>query len=485
MHITRRIWIQIVVFVVVSLVAFTVMAVGYIRLPSLVFGVDRYEVTAELPEAGGLYQRSNVTYRGTEVGQVKEVRLTDTGVVAVMSLNSDIKIPSDLDVQVHSQSAVGEQYVALLPLDGSSPPLKNGDVIARDRSTVPPDINELLNATNRGLEAIPGDNLKTAVDKAYIALGGLGPELSRFIKGGSSLAIDSQANLDELVNLTDNVAPILDTQTDTSDAIGAWAANLADVTKQLQTNDTAVRGVLQKTAPAAGELRQLFDRLQPTLPIVMANLVAVGEVAVTYRPNLEYLLVLLPTGTEAIQGVGVPNRNTKQDYKGAFLSFNLNLNVPPPCTTGFLPIQQQRAAALTDYPDPPAGDVYCRVPQDSTLNVRGARNIPCVTKPGKRAPTAKMCESDEVYVPLNEGFNWKGDPNATLTGQDIPQPPPGTPGSTALPPPVPAPPPIAAAEYDPATGTYVGPDGKVYTQSNLARGSEQTWQDMLIPPTGR
>jgi phospholipid/cholesterol/gamma-HCH transport system substrate-binding protein len=143
-----------------------------------------------------------------------------------------------------------------------------------------------------------------------------------------------------------------------------------------------------------------------------------------------------------------------------------------------------RSASLEDYPDPPPGDLYCRVPQDSSLNVRGARNTPCVTKPGKRAATAKLCKSDEEYVPLNDGFNWKGDPNATLSGQPVPQP--RDPGSPAPPPPAPAPPPIAAAEYDPATGTYVGPDGKVYTQSNLAKEApkEQTWQTMLLPPAG-
>ena len=74
-------------------------------------------------------------------------------------------------------------------------------------------------------------------------------------------------------------------------------------------------------------------------------------------------------------------------------------------------------ASLEDYPDRPAGDLYCRVPQDSPFNVRGARNYPCLTVPGKRAPTVKMCESDEQYVPLNDGYNWKGDPNATLSGQ--------------------------------------------------------------------
>lgn len=57
--------------------------------------------------------------------------------------------------------------------------------------------------------------------------------------------------------------------------------------------------------------------------------------------------------------------------------------------------------------------------------MRGARNIPCGTVPGKRAPTVKLCESDEPYLPLNDGYNWKGDPNATVpglgSGQDIPQ----------------------------------------------------------------
>ena len=163
------------------------------------------------------------------------------------------------------------------------------------------------------------------------------------------------------------------------------------------------------------------------------------------------------------------NRNTSQDYKGDYLSFNLNLNLPPPCTTGFLPAQQQRAASFVDYPDRPAGDMYCRIPQDSAFNVRGARNLPCITVPGKRAPTVKLCESNQVYLPLNDGCNWKGDPNATLSGQPVPHVPPGSPPAQAAPPPGPAPPPIAAAEYDPASGTYVGPDGQVYTQANLAR----------------
>jgi phospholipid/cholesterol/gamma-HCH transport system substrate-binding protein len=481
---TRQIVIQLLIFSLLAAIALGIMVFGYMRLPALL-GFGQYRVTVELPESGGLYPRGNVTYRGTQVGIVKSVNVTDTGVAAELSLNSGIKIPADVEAEVHSQSAVGELYVTLLPRSGDGPVLTDGDVIPHDRTRVPTDVNKVLDATNRGLAAIPRDNLKTAVDEAYIAVGGLGPEISRLVHGGTALAIDARKNLDPLTTLIYQSKPILDTQTDTSGSIQAWASNLATITDQLQSQDTAVAGILEKGPGAADEVRALFDRLRPTLPIVLANLVSIGEVAVTYQPSLEQLLVLLPQGTATTAAVGVAKRNTKQDYMGDYLFLNLNLNLPPACTTGFLP-QQRRSPTFEDYPDRPAGDVYCRIPQDAPFNVRGARNLPCETVPGKRAPTVKLCESNENYVPLNDGYNWKGDPNATLSGQPIPQLPPGSPPAQAVPPPGPAPPPIAAAEYDPATGTYVGPDGRVYTQSNLARSAteEQTWQTMLLPPTG-
>ena len=100
-------------------------------------------------------------------------------------------------------------------------------------------------------------------------------------------------------------------------------------------------GVLQKGPGAADEGRRLFDRLQPTLPIVLANLVSVGEVAVTYQRQPRTAAGAASPGRgHSRKAIAVPNRNTKQAYQGAFLSFNLNLNLPPPCTTGFLPPQQ-------------------------------------------------------------------------------------------------------------------------------------------------
>ena len=494
----RSVWIQLSILATVTVIAVSVMAFGFANVPALL-GIGRYIVTLELPSSGGLYQSSVVTYRGSEIGRVTSVDVTPGGVRAVLKLESSTSVPSDVSAAVHSRSAVGEQFVELSPSGGdgdASQPLRDGDVIPVGRTQIPPDIGGLLDATNKALQAIPQDNLRTVVDEADKAVAGLGPELSRIVDGSTSLASDAAKNQDSITQLIDQSPAVLNSQVQTADSIATWADHLASITGQLKAQDAAFADLLTIGGPALDEGTALFDRVAPALPVLLANLVSLGEIAVTYRSDIEQLLVLFPQGTAVMSAIVAANANTKQDYKGVYLDFNLNLNLPPPCNTGFLPVRQQRSPSDVDYPERPAGELYCRVPQDSTLNVRGVRNIPCEANPAKRAPTVEMCESNEQYVPLNDGFNWKGDPNATLSGQGVPQyatgqdprlsPPAGT--GAALPPgapppdAAPAPPPVAFAPYDPATGSYVGPDGNRYTQADLAHPGNKTWQAMLTPP---
>jgi phospholipid/cholesterol/gamma-HCH transport system substrate-binding protein len=488
LRLSRPVWIQLAILATITVVAVGVMAFGFVNVPALV-GMGRYTVTVELPASGGLYPTSVVTYRGTEIGRVKSIDVTRDGVRAVLNLNSDTKIPSDVAAAVHSRSAVGEQFLELTPqtpdAGDTAPKLRDGDVVPVGKVQIPPDIGNLLDATNTALQAIPQDNLRTVVDEAAKAVGGLGPELSRIVDGSTALAIEGGRSVDQLSQLIDQSPPVLNSQVQTSDSIATWAARTASITGLLKAQDQAFGDLLAVGGPALGEGKAVFDRVAPALPVLLANLVSLGDIAVTYRNDIEQLLVLFPQGTAVMSAIAVADSGVKQAYRGIYLDFNLNLNTPPPCNTGFLPVRQQRSPSDQDYPDRPAGELYCRVPQDSDLNVRGVRNIPCETNPAKRAPTAEMCESDEQYVPLNDGYNWKGDPNATLSGQGIPQYPPGhdpgVPQPSGTPPP--AAPPVAFVPYDPATGDYIGPDGQRYTQGDLRNPANKTWQSMLVPPS--
>jgi phospholipid/cholesterol/gamma-HCH transport system substrate-binding protein len=484
----RTVWIQLAILATITVVSVSIMAFGFVKVPALL-GIGRYTVTLDLPTSGGLYATSVVTYRGDEIGRVSSIDVTRDGVRAVLTLNSSTTVPADVTASVHSRSAIGEQFVELTPPPGvsSTATLRDGDVIAAGKVSVPADIGNLLDDTNRALQAIPQDNLKTVVDEAAKAVGGLGPELSRIVDGSTSLAIEGGKTIDPLTQLIDQSPPVLNSQVQTADSIATWAARTASITNQLKAQDAAFGDLLNQGAPGLDEGKALFDRVAPALPVLLANLVSLGDIAVTYRADLEQLLVLYPQGTAVMSAIALANSGTKQAYKGIYLDFNLNLNYPPPCNTGFLPVRQQRAFSDQDYPDRPSGELYCRIPQDSDMNVRGVRNIPCENNPAKRAPTVEMCESDEQYVPLNEGNNWKGDPNATLSGQGIPQYPPGVSAPGDPPPPIAGDPgagPVTAVPYDPATGSYIGPDGQPHTQRDLTHNQDQTWQSMLSPPAG-
>jgi len=489
LRLNRRTWIQLAILTLVTVVSCGAMAFNFMKLPQTLFGVGEYNVTVDLPQSGGLYETSVVTYRGTDVGQVKSVEVTATGVRAVLALRSGVKVPSGVQASVHSRSAIGEQYIELTPLPGSdgdhARQLRAGDIIPAGHVDVPVDIGHLLDMTNRALQAIPRDNLHTVIDETNKAVNGLGPELSRIVDGSTALAISGGHTVDPLATLIDQSPAVLNSQVQTSDSIARWADRTAAIMAQFKAQDAALRDLLTQGTSGVEEARALLDRVSPALPVLFANLVSLGDIAVVYRHDIEQLLVLLPQGIAAMAAIVVPSSNTKQEYKGAQLDFNLNINLPPPCTTGYLPPTQRRSPASVDAPDRPAAELYCRVPQDSEFNVRGVRNIPCEAKPWKRAPTIELCESDDEYVPLNEGYNWKGDPNATTSGQGVPQYPPGQ--DPRLPPPqgtAPPPPqaPLAVATYDPATGTYIGPDGHRYTESDLANPRAKTWQSLLVPP---
>jgi phospholipid/cholesterol/gamma-HCH transport system substrate-binding protein len=469
LRLSRPVWIQLAILAAITIVAIGVMAFGFVNVPALL-GIGRYTVTVELPASGGLYPTSVVTYRGTEIGRVNSIDVTHDGVRAVLTLESDTKVPADVSAAVHSRSAVGEQFLELTPGAGAgTASLRDGDVIPVGKAQIPPDIGSLLDTTNKALQAIPQDNLRTVVDEANKAVGGLGPELSRIVDGSTALAVEGGKSVDQLGQLIDQSPPVLNSQVQTADSIATWAARAASITGQLKAQDAAFADLLNIGGPALNEGKALFDRVAPALPVLLANLVSLGDIAVTYRNDIEQLLVLYPQGTAVMSAIALADSGVKQAYRGIYLDFNLNLNLPPPCNTGFLPVRQQRSPSDQDYPERPAGELYCRVPQDSDLNVRGVRNIPCENNPAKRAPTVEMCESDEQYVPLNDGYNWKGDPNATLSGQGVPQYAPGPPA------------PVAAVPYDPATGAYIGPDGKRSTQADLAHPGNKTWQSMLVP----
>jgi phospholipid/cholesterol/gamma-HCH transport system substrate-binding protein len=393
---TRFVRIQLIIFTIASIVGVLVMIFGYLQLPTLL-GVGHITVTMELPDTGGLYRFSNVTYRGVQVGKVTAVTLSADGAKATLSLDSSQEIPADLQAEVRSISAVGEQYVDLRPRTDTGPYLTDGSVIPVRDTTIPQATGPMLDQVSALITSIPKDKLSGLIDESFNGFSGAGYDLGSLFDSSAKVAGDLNGVADRTRTLVNDAVPLLDSQADTTDAIRTWARSLAGVTGQIVTDDRQVRTLLENGPGAADEVSRLLSQVKPTLPVLLANLTTVGQVAVTYNPSLEQLLVLLPPSVASTQSFALA-RNNATGFPDAG-EFAVSLGDPAPCTVGFLPPSQWRSPADTTTIDTPDG-LYCKLPQDSPSAVRGARNYPCVGQPGKRAPTVELCNDPKGYQPL-------------------------------------------------------------------------------------
>jgi virulence factor Mce-like protein len=525
---TRFVRNQLIVFAIAGLIGVLVMALGYMQIPTLL-GIGHLTVKLELPASGGLYRFSNVTYRGVEVGKVTEVEAIDGNhVEATLSLNKSPRIPSALTAQVRSMSAVGEQYVDLQPRDESGPYLQDGSVIPLKDTVIPQQVGPMLDQLNSLVGSIPQDKFGKLLDESFEAFDGAGYDFGSLLDSSAKITGDLNGVADQTRALIDDSGPLLDSQAQSADAIRIWARSLAGVTGQLTRNDPQIRTLLQTGSNAANEVSKLLTDLKLTLPVLLANLTTVGQIGVTYNPSIEQLLVLLPAYASAIQSVAPVNNPTGL----ALGDFSATVADPPACTVGFLPPSAWRSPADTGEMDTPDG-LYCKLPQDSPISVRGARNYPCMGHPGKRAPTVQLCDDPNGFEPLAQRQHALGpyplDPN--LIAQGIPlddrvnpdahiygpiegtPSAPGTPPLDAVPegaltgdppppahlPPEPGPTPAAAvapssyagnetdavpsvavASYNPRTGAYMASDGRLYRQSNLTTAAPKAWTDLIL-----
>ncbi|MGV0646249.1 MCE family protein [Mycolicibacterium sp. XJ879] len=482
---------QLIVFTIASVIAVSVMLFTYMQVPTLL-GIGRITVKLELTGTGGLYRFANVTYRGVQVGKVMEVRPTRDGAVATLSLATSPKIPASSHAAVRSVSAVGEQYVDLMPPNADGPYLQDGSVISKADTSVPQAVGPMLDQVSALVDSVPKDKIHALLEESFQGLDGADYEIGSLVDSAATIVGDADAVADQTRSLIDDSRPLLDGQAQSADSIRTWARSVAGVTEQLAANDPQMRTLLDAGPGAADEASRLLNDVKATLPVLLANLTTIGKIGVTYHASLEQLLVLFPPYVAATQTVGVSRNNPTGMSLG---DFTMAMNDPPACTVGFLPPNMWRSPADTSIVDTPDG-LYCKLPQDSPIGVRGARNYPCMGKPGKRAPTVEICESDKPYEPLAMRQHALGpypiDPNLIAQGiapddrvdfgdrihapvEGTPPPPETAPA--AVPPTGPS---VAAAIYDPQTGQYATPDGKVFRQTDLVTpAGPRPWQDLF------
>lgn len=368
--ITRRTKIQLLIFVVITLVGCTYVGARYARLDTLVRS-DSYEVTAHFAESGGIFAGGEVTYRGVGIGRVEELVLTEDGVDVVLAIENDYDdIPAEGTLAVvGNRSAIGEQYVELQPASNEGPYLEDGSEIDVADTRTPIATEKLLEDLSTTVSSVDQEALRTTIDELGKAFQGTGEDLQTIIDTGNEFIEAADANFDITTQLIQDSNVVLRGQLATEGSIRTFASQLALFSETLADSDADLNKIIDEGSFAANQLKGFLDENRVELASLLNNLITSGKVVVKRLPNLQMSLVLYPYAVEGSFSVVSKSKDT-----GLFdAHFGLVITASKPCTNGYQstdrrPPQDRGNRKMNE-------NARCTDPP-TVSNPRGAQNAP-------------------------------------------------------------------------------------------------------------
>ena len=487
MILTRGIILQLITFAVITVVGVTIVCVNYLGVGRQALGRE-YTAYVDLTDAGGVFTNAEVTYRGVPVGRVGPIELTKDGIRVKLILRRGERIPREgTKAVVANRSAVGEQYIDLVPDRKSGPYLDEGEpyTIPRNRTTLPVPTADLLRNVDALVGSVDTRDLGVIIDELNKAFSGSAEDLQSLLDDTDRILQTADQSYPDTKRLLDNSVTVLNTQRGQAANIRGFARNLNELTTALRNDDPALRRTIDAVPGAVGETHKAINQLSPTLPVLLANLTTTGQIISSRRAGLRSLFILYPV-TVAGAFTVTPGDGTQH------LGLALNIDAPPVCTEGYEHVQRRWPQHTSKKK--PRLDAGCKAPKDAPTAVRGWRNFPSdaiepypEVPPGATAGAGfpeggAYAKDDEGDGASNAGGAGSGG-DARTKAQAANAPTAQFAGGTLyLSYPADS---VEFAGYDPTTGVVYGPDGKRYTMPRSAGTrelGESSWKWLMLGP---
>lgn len=380
---------QLIAFVVIAVLGVVFVGGKYIKFDHML-GFGQYQVKVTAKETGNLSKGAEVTYRGVPVGRVDSLDITPDGVVIYLELDSGKpKVPQTAKAVVANRSAIGEQYVDLVPSSSGGPYLKDGSVI--DGAEVPIRVEELLASVNGFASTTDLQAVSTTITELGKAFDGQGDNLRVLVDSLNKFSQTGVEALPQTVDLIRDAQTVLGTQAEQSPAIRRFSDGLDKLAVQLRANDPDIRRLIGTGADAGNAVGGLLDESGAALTTDLTNLrallLAISPKYYALKPLVQ-MLPLLSIGGSAT----APGDNTSH------FGLVLETNNPPACTVGYegtKRILEQMKAQNPNFDDtrddfPFNTDAKCTVPFGNPTAVRGGERAdladPSIPQPWDATP---------------------------------------------------------------------------------------------------
>ena len=164
--------IQLIVFVLITLLGVSYVSANYVGLFKGFFSGGACTVYADFSDSGGIFSNAEVTYRGVAIGRVSSLKLLKNGVQVALDIDDcpGAKVPVNTAAAVSDRSVIGEQYVNLIPPNDNAPYFNGGETIPMSRTSIPMSAQALLTNLDSLVTSVDLPALRTTIselDKAF------------------------------------------------------------------------------------------------------------------------------------------------------------------------------------------------------------------------------------------------------------------------------------------------------------------------------
>ena len=285
----------------VNLVAFLLISLGLVYAMAtqvLTILQPRYSVYAMFPDAGGVFTNQEVTYRGITVGQVGEMKVVEDGVSIELKIEEKYnEIPKEnVEARVMFKSAVGEQFVDILPATDGEPFLADGDEIPMEQNSIPVSTQELLSTLEAVLRGVPPESLKGAVDALGVGLTGHGPDIATIIESMAELAELFAERAPEVQSILRNGTEVGEAFVDSGDDFRRAIQQLVAVSEELSQDRGDLQRLLENTNITSEEVTRLLTEYDANIDRFLPDLAAVNALQAEHAGDLHDLFRFLPSG---------------------------------------------------------------------------------------------------------------------------------------------------------------------------------------------
>jgi phospholipid/cholesterol/gamma-HCH transport system substrate-binding protein len=269
----------------------TVLAIlaAMLFLPNgLALGKQTYY--AELARAGGLQPGDTVRVAGITVGKVTSLKVRDAKVRVSFRIGDSVQLGPATRADVKIATLLGTHFLGITPGGAGSLPNRT---IPLTQTTVPFEIQDIVEAGAPALEKLDGDKLRQAlrvIADGFRDTPALARQAVDNIARLSDVVVTRRDQLDRLVSQTAAVTANLDSNRDTLVDLLEQASAIFD---EISARRAVIRELLADTRDLARALHNVITDNQARITPLLANLNVVLDTLRANDQALKQIAVLL------------------------------------------------------------------------------------------------------------------------------------------------------------------------------------------------